>query len=86
VELTYEDAQGKSAIAGQITSATELPFASGKRSFALGMVRGKAELPPQRQGPVAGDPELGNQPLSYAAGTGKGTARILAEPPALERD
>ena len=71
-ELSFEDATGKCAAAGQITSAAELPFASGKRSFALGMIRGEAEL--------------GNQPLTYAAGTGTGTAQILAGPPGLERD
>ncbi|MGA2632748.1 MAG: folate-binding protein [Terracidiphilus sp.] len=68
-ELTFEDAQGKSAAAGQIRSATELPFASRRRSFALGMIRGEAEQ--------------GNQPLTYSAGAATGMARILAGPPAL---
>ncbi len=64
-ELTLED--GKAA--GQITSAAELPLANGNRVFALGMVRGEAEL--------------GNHVLSYAAGTDKGTAQILVSPPML---
>ncbi len=57
------------ASAGLITSAAELPLASGSRVFALGMVRAEAELH--------------NQPLHYVAGAASGTARILAEPPAL---
>jgi folate-binding protein YgfZ len=70
--------------AGQITSAAELPLAKGNRVFALGMVRAEAEPSPQRQGPVAGDPEEAlNQPFNYAAGSATGTARILAEPPTL---
>jgi hypothetical protein len=69
--LAYEDAAGKNASAGQITSASELPFASGKRYFALGMIQGEAEL--------------GNKPLTYSAGTATGKARILAGPPGLER-
>jgi folate-binding protein YgfZ len=71
-ELSFKDAEGKIAAVGQITSATELPFASGKRYFALGMIRGEADQ--------------GNQPLTYSAGTAAGTARILAGPPGLERD
>jgi folate-binding protein YgfZ len=71
-ELTFEDAAGKSAAAGQITSATELPLASGSRVFALGMIRGEAEL--------------GSKSLTYTAGTTTGTARILAEPPNLEQN
>ena len=70
-ELSFEDAAGKNAAAGQITSAAELPFASAKRYFALGMIRGEAEL--------------GNKPLTYAAGTAAGKARILAGPPGLEQ-
>jgi hypothetical protein len=52
--------------AGEITSAAELKLAAGPRVFALGMIRGEAELR--------------NQPLSYTAGTATGTARILAAP------
>jgi hypothetical protein len=37
-----------------ITSAVELPLATGSRIFALGMIRGEAELR--------------SQPLSYASG------------------
>jgi folate-binding protein YgfZ len=101
VELTFESpAAGPAAAAGQITSAAELPLKTGNRRFALGMIRGEAELPPQRQGPVAGDPGSPPQrqgpvagdpgprnPLfTYTAGTAMGTARILATPPSLELD
>jgi aminomethyltransferase len=58
------------AIAGQITSAAELLLTTGNRVFALGMVRGEAELH--------------NQPLTYRAGTATGTAYILAAPPVLK--
>jgi folate-binding protein YgfZ len=57
------------ANAGHITSAAELPLAAGSRLFALGMIRGEAELH--------------NQPFTYTAGTATGTARILAGPPEL---
>jgi folate-binding protein YgfZ len=67
-ELILEDG----AIAGQITSAAELPLAGGTRVFALGMMRGEAELH--------------NQPFTYTAGTATGTAHILAAPPRLEAD
>jgi folate-binding protein YgfZ len=78
-ELTLEDG----AAAGQITSAAAFPLAGGSRFFALGMVRGEAELSPQRQGSVAGEPGLRNQPFTYTAGTATGTARILTVPPTL---
>ncbi len=65
-ELTLEGG----AVGGQITSAAELPLPNGNRCFALGMIRGEAELR--------------NQPFVYAAGTAAGTARILAAPPKLE--
>jgi folate-binding protein YgfZ len=68
-ELTFEDAVGNLAAAGQITSSAELSLASGSRVFALGMIRGEAEQ--------------GNQPLTYTAGKATGTARILAGPPGL---
>ena len=58
------------ANAGHITSATELPLASGSRVFALGMIRGEAE---QR-----------NLPVTYIAGTATGAARILSGPPELD--
>jgi folate-binding protein YgfZ len=58
------------AIAGQITSAAELPLLSGSRVFALGMMRGEAELR--------------NQSFTYSHGTATGTAHILAAPPVLE--
>ena len=69
--------------AGEITSAAELPLATANRIFALGMIRDIAELSPQRRGPVAGDPEPHNQPLTYTVGTATGSARILAAPPIL---
>jgi folate-binding protein YgfZ len=53
--------------AGQITSAAELPLAKGNRVFALGMVRAEAEAR--------------SQAFTYTAGTAKGSASILAEPP-----
>jgi len=56
-------------VAGRITSAAELPLAKGARVFALGMIGAEAELR--------------DQPLRYTAGEGRGTARILAVPPAL---
>jgi len=71
------------AAVGEITSAAELPLAAANRIFALGMIRDKAELLPQRRGPVAGDLEPHNQPLTYTVGTATGSARILAAPPIL---
>ena len=65
-ELTTESG----AAAGQITSAAELPFASGPRVFALGMIRGEAEIR--------------SQSFTYNSGEATGTARILAAPPRLE--
>jgi folate-binding protein YgfZ len=53
--------------AGKITSAAELQLAKGNRVFALGVVRAEAEAR--------------NQTFSYTAGTAKGSASILAEPP-----
>jgi aminomethyltransferase len=53
--------------AGQITSAAELPLAKGNRVFALGMVRAEAEAR--------------SQAFTYTAGTAKGSASILGEPP-----
>jgi folate-binding protein YgfZ len=58
------------AVAGEITSVAQLPLPSGPRIFALGMMRGEAEIH--------------NQPFAYAAGTATGTARILTAPPVLE--
>lgn len=55
------------AAAGQITSAAELPAASGIRRFALAIIRSEAEMK--------------NQPLTYEANAG--TAKILAQPPVL---
>ena len=57
------------AKAGHITSAAAMPLNTGTRIFALGMIRGEAELR--------------NQPLNYTAGAAAGTARILAAPPTL---
>jgi folate-binding Fe-S cluster repair protein YgfZ len=64
-ELTLEGG----AVAGQITSAADLPLAKGVRAFAMGMIRGEAENI---------DP-----PLHYRSGADTGTARILAAPPNL---
>ena len=73
-ELTFDSATaGPGATAGQITSAAELALKTGGRRFALGMIRGEAELPPQRL-------------FTYTDGTATGTARILATPPSLELD
>ena len=65
-ELTLDDG----TIAGQITSAAELPLAKGHRCFALGMIRGEAELR--------------SQPFTYIAESATGKAHILAAPPELE--
>jgi folate-binding protein YgfZ len=65
VELALEDGTA----AGQITSAAELALPSGKRTFALGMIRSEAE--------AKGDS------LRYGAGERAGTARILDAPPNL---
>jgi folate-binding protein YgfZ len=64
-ELILDDG----AIAGQIRSAAELPLSSGRRAFALGMIRGEAEV--------------GDRPFAYTAGTATGTAHILASPPSF---
>jgi aminomethyltransferase len=65
-ELKLEDG----TVAGHITSAAELPLATGARVFALGMIRAEAEVR--------------NQPLTYSAGTVAGRARILAAPPSFQ--
>jgi folate-binding protein YgfZ len=65
VELTLDGG----APAGQITSAAELTLPQGRRTFALAMLRGEAEL--------------ASQSLNYAAEASNGTARILAAPPGL---
>ena len=70
--------------AGKITSAVELPLATGARIFALGMIPREAEFLPQQPGPAAGNPGLRNQPFTYTAGTATGSARILTAPPVLE--
>jgi folate-binding protein YgfZ len=74
------------APAGNITSAAELPLAGGSRAFALGMILGEAELAPQRQGPVAGDPALRNLTLTYTAQEATGDARLLLLPPTLNTE
>jgi folate-binding protein YgfZ len=65
-ELTLDDG----TVAGQIRSAAELPLAKGSRVFALGMIRGEAELR--------------NQPFAYTTGTAAGKGQILAAGPDLE--
>jgi folate-binding protein YgfZ len=57
------------AAAGRITSAAEVPLPAGSRIFALGMIRGEAELR--------------NQPITYTVGAAAGSASILAAPPSL---
>jgi folate-binding protein YgfZ len=63
------DLQFDCASAGRVTSATELKLATGNRIFALGMIRGEAEVK--------------NQPLTYTVGTATGAATILGAPPEL---
>ncbi|MGA3370203.1 MAG: folate-binding protein [Terracidiphilus sp.] len=58
------------AVAGEITSAAQLPLPEGSRCFALAMIRAEAEAR--------------SQPFTYTAGTAIGEARILAAPPRLE--
>jgi aminomethyltransferase len=53
------------AVAGEIRSAAALPLPEGNRVFALGMMRGEAEVKSQN--------------FQYGAGAEKGTARILKE-------
>jgi folate-binding protein YgfZ len=65
-ELTMEDG----GQAGLMTSAAELPLPTGKRCFALGMIRGESEAR--------------DLALKYIAGTAAGSARILIAPPELE--
>ena len=64
-ELRLEDGTA----AGQVTSAADLPFAAGPRTFALAMMRSEAEA----QG----------ESFHYGAGENAGTARILDAPPNL---
>ena len=67
-ELHFDDGalDGKTA-AGHVTSAAELALPTGKRTFALGVIRGSAETR--------------NQELSYGAGADKGTAWVLDSAP-----
>jgi folate-binding protein YgfZ len=65
-ELSFENAAGETAAAGQITSAVELPLAGASRRVALGVIRGEAELR--------------KQAFVYQTGAGAGTARILTAP------
>jgi aminomethyltransferase len=58
------------AVAGEITSAAQLPLPNGNPCFALGRIRAEAEMR--------------NQPFLYNAGAAVGEARILAAPPRLE--
>jgi folate-binding protein YgfZ len=70
-ELSFQDDEASPArAAGHITGAVELPLPTGSRIFALGMIRGEAELR--------------DRPLTYATGTASGMARILAGPPTLD--
>jgi folate-binding protein YgfZ len=67
------DAGVESKPAGHITSCAELPLGSGKRVFALGMIRAEAE---------AANSSF-NYTGNYAAGSAAGTASILSAPPVL---
>ena len=64
-ELTLEDG----TVAGQISSAAELPLKKGRRVFALAMMRAEAETR--------------SQTFNYTSGEITGTAAILAAPPTL---
>jgi folate-binding protein YgfZ len=75
------------AAAGVITSAAELPLATGSRSFALGMIRGEAEMRKVSKSasqPVSESATQQYQSFNYTAGAATGTARILTAPPKLE--
>jgi folate-binding protein YgfZ len=74
-ELTLEDGTA----AGQIRSAAELPLASGRSVFALGMIRSEAEVKAE-----AGAEER-SRVFNYKAGAIEGTARILEAPPKLSQ-
>jgi folate-binding protein YgfZ len=54
---------------GVLTSAAQLPLASGARTFGLAMIRSQVET--------------GEPTFTYSVQEGKGTARILALPPAF---
>ena len=60
------------AVAGRISSAAELALAQGSRVFALGMMRGEAELH--------------SQTFTYTGGAAIGTACILTSPPSFDRN
>ena len=62
-ELAQEDG----SVAGQITSAAELPLAQQSRVFALAMMKAEAEVREQM--------------FTYKVGSETGTARILTTPP-----
>jgi folate-binding protein YgfZ len=66
-ELTNKEG----AVAGKITSAAELALSSGRRVFALGMLRAEAEAGAEARELV----------FAYKAGAEEGTARILEAPP-----
>ncbi len=55
------------AVVGNVTSAAELPLSAGTRRFALGMVRGEAEVK--------------NLAMNYGAGDAAGRAKLLGGPP-----
>ena len=57
------------AAAGKITSAAQLATGTGNRVFALGMIRGEAEVR--------------DLPLGFVDGSQSGTARLLDGPPIL---
>jgi folate-binding protein YgfZ len=72
-ELAIEGVTAESGKApGHITGAAELPLTSGKRVFALAMMRAEAES--------------GDHAFTYASGSATGKAHILAVPPTLDLD
>lgn len=68
-EIFYQNASGQSAVAGTVTSATDLPTQPILR-LALAVIRAEAELR--------------SQPLTYNENGETGTARILSEPPRID--
>ena len=65
---SIENEQGqKEKVAGNFTSATELPLESGNRRFAIAMMRGDAEAL--------------HKPMTYRTESGKGSAWLLDGPP-----
>jgi len=71
-ELSFQNAAGTTAAAGTITSAAELALEGRGRIFALGMIRGEAEL--------------SGQEFTFIAGESTGIARIMDAAPILDTE